>query len=65
MAEVQPMRLKPTPEAEEMLKGLAAVQQISKNLDLLAKEGNVSDEILMMVRTELMAAGQLISKGLK
>ncbi|MCF0055494.1 hypothetical protein [Dyadobacter sp. CY356] len=60
---VKPKRKKPTESEEALLKGVAALQQISKNFEQV--KGVISDDIMRMMRTEFIAVGQLITKGLK
>lgn len=62
-AGVEPDSKLPTEREEALLKGVAALQQISKSFEQI--KGAVSDDVLIMMRTELIAVRQLIAKGLE
>ena len=62
-AGTKPDKKLPSQKEEALLQGIAALQQISKNFEQI--KGIVSDDIMMMMRTELMAVRQLITKALE
>lgn len=54
-----------TPLREQLINGISSLQQINKNLETLMAQGAVSDHVIIMMRTEIIAAHQQIEKGLK
>jgi hypothetical protein len=62
-AGVSPDKKLPSKKEEALLHGVAALQQISKNFEQV--KDMVSDDIMKMMRTELMAVRQLITKALE
>ncbi|TDE17742.1 plasmid mobilization protein [Dyadobacter psychrotolerans] len=60
---VRPTKKVATPLREQLINGVSALQQIAQTVEAL--NGKFTNEALVMLRNEIIVAGQLISNGLK